>query len=324
MKNLNQVNKTILCDNVNDVLEYYTENLGYRIESIFPADNPREVIVFKGDTRIQLIKEEKIEIETTPPAAQSFVSTELNNKSPWIAGRAGMLYKDLIPDRQSGRLIASHIKIPDGGPVADYVHFHKIRFQMIYIYKGWVKLVYEDQGPPFIMNEGDCVLQPPEIRHQVLECSAGFEAIEISSPAEHITYVDYELTLPTSTLNADRNFNEQSFHLHKENIARWAPWYIDGFEYRDVGLTSPTAGLISVHVGRINSQEEKQLYNQNDNLLFMFVLQGDCILNCNGQENLNTASAVIIPANTNYNLKNCSEKFEVLSVLFYPELFSAK
>jgi len=30
MKTLNQVNKTILCDNVNDVLEHYTENLGYR------------------------------------------------------------------------------------------------------------------------------------------------------------------------------------------------------------------------------------------------------------------------------------------------------
>ena len=58
MKTLNQVNKIILCDNVNDVLEHYTENLGYRIESIFPADNPREVIVFKGDARIQLIKEE--------------------------------------------------------------------------------------------------------------------------------------------------------------------------------------------------------------------------------------------------------------------------
>jgi hypothetical protein len=41
MKTLNQVNKTILCDNVNDVLEHYTENLGYRIERIFPADNPR-------------------------------------------------------------------------------------------------------------------------------------------------------------------------------------------------------------------------------------------------------------------------------------------
>ena len=55
---------------------------------------------------------------------------------------------------------------------------------MIYCYKGWVRVVHEDQRPSFILQAGDCVLQPPEIRHQVLECSPGLEVIEISSPAE--------------------------------------------------------------------------------------------------------------------------------------------
>ena len=74
----------------------------------------------------------------------------------------------------------SHIRILKAGPVSDYVHFHKIRFQMIFCNKGWAKLVYEDQGSPFIFQAGDCILQPPEIRHQVLENSDGFEVVEIA------------------------------------------------------------------------------------------------------------------------------------------------
>lgn len=79
----------------------------------------------------------------------------------------------------------------------DYVHFHKVRFQMIYCYKGWVRVVYEDQGPPLVMRAGDCVLQPPRIRHRVLESSPGLEVIEIGCPAEHETFADHDLQLPT-------------------------------------------------------------------------------------------------------------------------------
>jgi hypothetical protein len=43
-------------------------------------------------------------------------------------------------------MIASHIRIPDGGPVPDMVHFHKVGFQLIFCIKGWVDVVYEDQG----------------------------------------------------------------------------------------------------------------------------------------------------------------------------------
>lgn len=102
-------------------------------------------------------------------------------------GRAGMLYRDLVPCRLGGALIASAIKIPSGGPVPDYVHFHLVRFQMIYCVAGWVRLVYEGQGEPFLLHAGDLVLQPPTIRHRVLESSDGLEVLEIGVPAEHIT-----------------------------------------------------------------------------------------------------------------------------------------
>ena len=60
-----------------------------------------------------------------------------------------MQHRNLIHGRLGGRLIASHIRIPNGGRVADYVHHHHVRIQMINCYKGWVRVVYEDQGEPF-------------------------------------------------------------------------------------------------------------------------------------------------------------------------------
>src|SRR5207237_1333899 len=129
----------------------------------------------------------------------------------WGRGRAGMQYRDLIPGRLGGRVIASQIRIPDGGPVADYVHHHRVRFQMIYCRRGWVRVVYEDQGPPFAMREGDCVLQPPGIRHRVLEASRGLEVIEVSAPSDHETFRDHELELPSANERRERVFSGQRF-----------------------------------------------------------------------------------------------------------------
>ena len=44
----------------------------------------------------------------------------------WVVGRAGMLYRDLLPGRLGGCFIASHIRIPEVGPVPDNVHFHQV------------------------------------------------------------------------------------------------------------------------------------------------------------------------------------------------------
>ena len=88
-----------------------------------------------------------------------------------------MHYRDLVPSRLGGAMIASHIRIPDGGPVPDMVHFHKVGFQLIFCIRGWVDVVYEDQGGPRRLAAGDCFIQPPRIRHRVLEASDGEEAL---------------------------------------------------------------------------------------------------------------------------------------------------
>ncbi len=116
---------------------------------------------------------------------------------------------------------------PGGGDVADWVHFHRIRFQMIFVAAGWVDVVYEDQGEPFRMVAGDCVLQPPEIRHRVLRSSPGLEVIEIGCPAEHDTLADHDLDLPTATVRPERDFGGQRFVRHiaddapTDGVGRW-------------------------------------------------------------------------------------------------------
>ena len=157
------------------------------------ADGERRLTAPNG-TRIEI--EERNPPLVLPPSQHSFVVRRLADQAPWIIGRAGMHYRDLIPDRLGGSIIASHIRIPDGGPVPDMVHYHTVGFQLIFCYRGWVDLVYEDQGDPFRLHAGNCVIQPPEIRHRVLYASDNIEVIEIGVPAEHVTTIDHEMELP--------------------------------------------------------------------------------------------------------------------------------
>lgn len=202
------------------------ESRGFRIEMIVPADDPETIEMSSGDTRVRLVR-------TTPTRAAN---------SDWHQGRAGMEYRDLLPDRLGGRVIASHIRIRDGGPVPDYVHYHAVAFQLIYVRAGWVRVVYEDQGAPFVMHAGDCVVQPPLIRHRVLEASAGLEVIELASPARHATYVDHELQLPTLGVRSDRDFSGQRFSWHRAGSARVA--------VEDLGVADATNGLVTARILR--------------------------------------------------------------------------
>ena len=139
------------------------------------------------------------------------------------------------------------------GSVDDMVHYHTVGFQLIFCHRGWVRLVYEDQGPPFVLGAGDCVIQPPEIRHRVLESSAGFEVIEIGVPAEHLTTIDHEMELPTPHFRPDREFQGTKFVLHREAEAVWGPWRIPGFEARETGIGEATKGVAGVQVGAADS-----------------------------------------------------------------------
>jgi quercetin dioxygenase-like cupin family protein len=305
------------CAELEETLAFFVDRLGFRVDSISPADDPSTASISGHGVRIRLRRHGAVDPPLVlPPLQPSFVVSKSNGGAEWIEGRAGMRYRDLIPDRQGGRFIASLIEIPDGGPVADYVHFHDVRFQMIYCKKGWVRVVYEDQGPPFVLNAGDCVLQPPQIRHRVLDCSAGLEVIEIASPAHHQTFADHELALPTPIVKTDRSFGEQRFVRHEALAATWRPWHVEGFEHRDTGIASATNGLAGVRVIRRCGEVSARPRGYDGEMLFAFVLRGAATLRCSGRdpERLAEADAFVVPSGLPYALTECSEDVELLEV----------
>jgi quercetin dioxygenase-like cupin family protein len=261
-----------------------------------------------------------------PPLRPAFVLTRLSEDALWRNGRVGMRYRDLIPERQGGCLIASHIQLVNGGPVPDYVHYHRVRFQAIYCRKGWVRVVYEDQGPPLVMHEGDCVLQPPEIRHRVLECSPGLEVIEISSPAEHETRADHDLQLPTPRHHAEREFGGQRFVHHLAAGAHWQPWRLEGFVARDLGIAAATAGVADMRVVRCSGAPPLQVRSTATELLFRFVLRGGLALHLDRSpsERLAAGDSFVLPAGLHYALTECSPDLELLEVALPAEFLTTR
>ena len=337
-------------------LRFFTETLGFRLDTIFPADDPAVAVLSGHGLRIRLERGAReapgtirirchdpaafaggrteltapngtrIEIvEANPPleipqTRHGFVVCRLEDGDSWIVGRAGMHYRDLIPGRLGGRIVASHIRIPGGGPVPDMVHYHSIGFQLIFCYSGWVRLVYEDQGPPFVLGAGDCVTQPPEIRHRVLEASENLEVIEIGVPADHVTTIDHELTLPTQALNPGRDFGGQKFCRHKAADAVWRPWRMTGFEARDTGIADATLGMANLQVARRTAEshggDSDRTTSHNADILFTFVLQGSMTLQSQGRESqdLNAGDAFVIPPETRTAYLNASSNLELLEV----------
>lgn len=272
----------IACTDLDAAIEFYTGELGFRLDMIMPADAPCHAVVSGHGIAVRL--------EAGGAIAQA-------------PGRAGMFYRDLIPGRLGGRLIASHIRIPVGGPVPDYVHYHRVRFQTIYCRRGWVRVVYEDQGPPFVMHEGDCVLQPPEIRHRVLEASQGLEVIEIGCPAEHETWRDHALELPTRRLRSQRTFGGQRFVRHVATDAIWQSFGDEGFEFRDTGIAQATEGLAGVRVLRAKSGAMSRTHTGEP--LFFAILGGRLRMRSKalGTHMLETDDTCVIPGGADYAIE---------------------
>lgn len=277
----------IECLDFDAEVAFFIDEVGLRVHLVSPADDPAVMVLDAPDGgRVEIRRGEanrpgRLSVEgttermvTSPGGTTVEIRPDVSDvpvgagmpvptNAPSLAivdaasgafgvGRAGMHYRDLLPDRWGGRFIASHIRIEDGGDVADWVHFHRIRFQMIYVASGWVDVVYEGQGEPFRMHEGDCVLQPPKIRHRVLRSSAGLEVIEIGCPAEHDTIADHDLDLPTSNRDPARDFSGQRFVRHVAASAEWSPWVDRSLSVRDTGIGTATNGLAGAVVVRAN------------------------------------------------------------------------
>jgi mannose-6-phosphate isomerase-like protein (cupin superfamily) len=280
--------KAILaCTDLDAAIAFY-ETLGFRLDLIMPADAPRRAELSGHGVTLELGTGEAAPALGAEPA---FIASQ--SGGAWSTGRAGMLYRDLVPGRLGGRVIASHIRIPDGGPVNDYVHYHHIAFQMIYCRRGWVRVVYEDQGAPFVMAEGDCVLQPPGIRHRVLESSPGLEVIEVSAPAEHETRRDHVLALPTAVQHRERIYGGQRFVRH---IAAHASWHREGaLETRDLGIAAATSGRADARVVRAREAADIELCDRRHQVLTVLEGEAEIGIAPDRRHRLETGEACAIP-----------------------------
>lgn len=325
-----------------ETISFFRERLGLQLESIMPAEEPRMAVLTGNGIRIVLDADHLGEpglLQTRsskpcddlhapngtrirytaepnqlviPRPDDCAVVTNQTKAAAWTNGRAGMLYRDLIPGRMSGHLIASHIRIPAGGPVADDVHFHDVRFQLIYCYRGWVRLVYEDQGEPFILKSGDCVLQPPRIRHRVLESSDGLEVIEIACPSSHLTTLDHQLTLPTNASRPNREFSGQRFHWHQHEHAKWQLDQATSWSSACLGISEATKQMADATILRAAGD----MQCTDTALVFWFVVTGSCLIIIGSQtpSRLVAADCATIPRNQPVSLEQCSEDLEILRI----------
>ncbi len=334
-----------------DDIPFYTRVLGMKMDMIYPADDPR-IAVFSGHgLRLRVEKDApeppgtlriltddpdgfaegqrvlvapngtRIEIEdrdpplVMPETVHSFVVRRLKDQAPWIIGRAGMHYRDLVPDRLGGSIIASHIRIPDGGPVPDMVHFHKVGFQLIFCIHGWVDVVYEDQGDKMRLTAGDCFIQPPEIRHRVLEASDNVQVIEIGVPAEHVTEIDHDMELPTPYLRPEREWQGQRFVYNRAQDAEWGPFRLPGFICRDTTIAKNTKGVAGVQVVR-RGQGDPVWARHDTDIHFTFVMNGEVTLEGEDRDpyRLEQGDAFVIPPGMRTRLSDPTDNIELLEV----------
>lgn len=333
-----------------DDLPFYTRVLKMRLDMIYPADNPEVAVLSghglrlriekgapEGPGTIRILTDDpdgfadgrreltapngtRIEIdEADPPLVlpateHAFVVRRLADQAPWVIGRAGMMYRDLIPTRLGGAMIASHIRVPDG-KVPDMVHFHKVGFQLIFCIKGWVDVLYEDQGGIRRLHAGDCFIQPPQIRHRVLESGEGIEVIEIGVPAEHITEIDHDMTLPTPDFRPDREWDGQRFVHDIGAKGEFRPFRLPGFVARDTSIDANTKGVASVMVARPDGGAPQWTRHAGD-ILFTFVMAGSMVLEGEGKDpfRLSPGDAFVIPPGMATRYGEPSADLELLEV----------
>jgi quercetin dioxygenase-like cupin family protein len=198
--------------------------------------------------------------------------------------------------------------------VPDMVHFHKVGFQLIFCVAGFVDVLYEDQGGILRIAAGDCFIQPPRIRHKVLY-SEGVQVVEIGVPADHVTEIDHEMTLPTPAFRPEREWDGQRFvhSLGAQGVFR--PFRIPGFEARDTSVNENTKGVASVMVARPTDAAAPWTRHEGD-ILFSFVMKGEMVLEGEGKEpyRLSPGDAFVIPPGIATRYSGPSPDLELLEV----------
>jgi mannose-6-phosphate isomerase-like protein (cupin superfamily) len=120
---------------------------------------------------------------------QTFMASHLKDALFKTGLRSYAAYRDLGVEKATGGAVQAHVIRLLGKcdpKVVSIPHYHGVQFQMLYMLKGWMIGEYEGAGR-VKMTAGSCWIQPPGIRHQVIDYSDGCEMVEIILPAKFAT-----------------------------------------------------------------------------------------------------------------------------------------
>ncbi len=120
---------------------------------------------------------------------QRFNVSHLKEKDFRQGLRSYAQYRDLGMAKATHGMVQAHVirLIPPCDPKeVSQRHYHAVDLQLIYVLKGWIRSEFEGHGE-VTMKQGACWLQPPKIKHAVLDYSNDCELLEIVLPARFDT-----------------------------------------------------------------------------------------------------------------------------------------
>ncbi len=127
----------------------------------------------------------------TATKLQQFAFSHLDEAEFKVGLRSYAKYRDLgFAAATQGRAVAHVIRFVQ--PCSDEArgwHTHDIEFQMVYVLRGWIVPEMEGHSPEK-MVAGSSWMQPPKIRHRVVDYSDDCEVLEIVLPADFETHTE--------------------------------------------------------------------------------------------------------------------------------------
>jgi hypothetical protein len=149
----------------------------------------REKSPNRSSTARRALPKAKAKVKAKQPARQKFVANHLKDGGFVVGLRSYAQYRDLGVAPATQGLVQAHVirMVPPCDPaVVSKEHYHDVQFQLIYVLKGWMKGEYAGAGV-ITMEACSCWIQPPRIKHTVLDYSDDCELLEIILPAEFDT-----------------------------------------------------------------------------------------------------------------------------------------
>ncbi len=103
--------------------------------------------------------------------------------------RSYVQYRDLGIREATGGLVDAHVNrrnAPFKKEDVAHRHYHDLRFQMVYVLKGWTRMEFEGSGEHTV-KAGGCWIQPAGVKHTVIGYSNDLELLEVVIPADYDT-----------------------------------------------------------------------------------------------------------------------------------------